>query len=167
MHSFYVELRFKQQRVAGSSTESEYQSLWSATREVMHVRRQINECGFEQFEPTVIKEDNQAAKRLSEDVVESTRTRHWDKEYHQIREEFERGTIIVEYCDTNLNAADVLTKSLSEPIHSKHTDILCGIDWNADEDRGYQMRLPESRKSEWGKKQIDLEKTTCPNQGGV
>ena len=58
----------------------------------MHVRRQMKECGFEQFEPTVIKEDNQAAKRLSEDVVESTRTRHWDKEYHQIREEFERRT---------------------------------------------------------------------------
>ena len=132
---------FKQQRVAGSSTESEYQSLWSATREIMHVRRQMKECGFEQFEPAVVNEDNQAAKRLSEDVVESTRTRHWDKEYHQIREEFERGTIIVEYCDTNLNAADVLTKSLSEPVHSRHTNVLCGLDWNADEDKTYQQQL--------------------------
>ena len=93
----------------------------------MHARRQTRECGFEQFKPTVVNEDNQAAERLSEDVVESTRTRHWDKEYHQIREEFERGTIIVEYCDTNLNAADVLTKSLSEPVNTRHTNVLCGI----------------------------------------
>jgi len=75
---------FKQQRVAGSSTESEYYSLWAVTRTVMHVRRQMKECGFEQFAPTVVLEDNQAVKLLSEDVVESTRTRHWDKEYHQI-----------------------------------------------------------------------------------
>ena len=127
----------------------------------------------------MVKEDNQAAKRLSEDVVESTRTRHWDKEYHQIREEFERGTIIVEYCDTNLNAADVLTKSLSEPVHSRHTDILCGVDWNADEDKRYQS-LPRDRMSKWGKNQTfgegegvdkdnlnDAVQTGSPNQGGV
>ena len=145
---------FKQQRVAGSSTESEYQSLWSATREVMHTRRQMKECGFEQFKPTVVNEDNQAAKRLSEDVVESTRTRHWDKEYHQIREEFERGTIIVEYCDTNLNAADVLTKSLSEPVHTRHTNILCGIHWDADKDAEYQSKLPVDRMSSFGKQEL-------------
>ena len=44
----------------------------------MRTRRQMKVCGFEQFEPTVVNEDNQAAKRLREDVVESTRTRHWD-----------------------------------------------------------------------------------------
>ena len=76
----------------------------------MHVRRQMKEYGFEQFAPTVIFEDNQAVKRLSEDVVDSTRTRHWDKEYHQIREEFERETIVVEYVNTFLNLADCLTK---------------------------------------------------------
>ena len=57
------------QRVAGSSTESEYYSLWAATREIMHTRRQMKECGFEQFDPTLVHEDNQAAKRISEDVV--------------------------------------------------------------------------------------------------
>ena len=58
---------FKQQRVAGSSTESEYQSLWSATREAMHTRRQMKECGFEQFEPTVVNEDKQPATRQPND----------------------------------------------------------------------------------------------------
>ena len=102
-------------------------------------------CGFEQFEPTVVNEDNQAAKRLREDVVESTRTRHWDKEYHQIREEFERGTILVTYGGTTLNAADVLTKVLSEPIHNRHTFVLCGLDWDADHDLVYQKFLPTDR----------------------
>ena len=159
---------FKQQRVSGSSTESEYYSLWAATREVMHTRRQMKECGFEQFEPTVVNEDNQATKHLSEDVVESTRTRHWDKEYHQIREEFERGTILVAYCDTTLNAADVLTKALSEPIHNRHTNVLCGLDWDADHDIVYQRSLPKDRRSSWGGKELDercTEKSEEADQG--
>jgi len=144
---------FKQQRVAGSSTESEYYSLWAAVRQVMHTRRQMKECGFEQFNPTTILEDNQAVKRLSEDVVESTRTRHWDKEYHQIREEFERQTIKVEYVNSSENTADVLTKSLSEPLHLKHTDNLCGVDWDADHDQAYQSKLPEAQQSDFWKLQ--------------
>ena len=140
---------FKQQRVAGSSTESEYYSLWAAVREVMHFRRQLKECGFEQLEPTIIKEDNQSVQRLSEDVVESSRTRHWDKEWHQLREEFDRGTMRTEYVDTKLNAADVLSKSLATADHQRHTDTLCGKDWNADEDMDYQLSLPEDRRSEF------------------
>jgi hypothetical protein len=151
---------FKQQRVAGSSTESEYYSLWAVTRTVMHVRRQMKECGFEQFAPTVILEDNQAVKRLSEDVVDSTRTRHWDKEYHQIREEFERETIVVEYVNTSLNSADCLTKSLCERLHRLHTDTLCGLDWDADDDLEYQQELTEDQRSgafESRKAMLDLE----------
>ena len=102
--------------------------LWAVTRTVMHARRQMKECGFEQFAPTVVLEDNKAVKRLSEDVVDSTRTRHWDKEYHQIREEFERETIVMEYVNISLNSADCLTKSLCERLHRLHTDILCGLD---------------------------------------
>ena len=152
---------FKQQRVAGSSTESEYYSLWAVTRTVMHVRRQMKECGFEQLAPTVVLEDNQAVKRLSEDVVDSTRTRHWDKEYHQIREEFERETIIVEYVNTSLNSADCLTKSLCERLHRLHTDVLCGLDWDADNDPEYQQEMMKDQTSEVSasrKAMLDLER---------
>jgi hypothetical protein len=140
--------------VAGSSTESEYYSLWAAVREVMHTRRQMKECGFEQFEPSVIHEDNQAVKRLSEDVVESTRTRHWDKEYHQLREEFERQTMRAEYIDTKENAADVLTKGLGTDSHRKHTDTLSGLDWNADQDLIYQENLAPEQRSEYAAKYL-------------
>ena len=145
---------FKQQRVAGSSTESEYYSLWAAVREVIHTRRQMKECGFEQFEPSVIHEDNQAVKRLSEDVVESTRTRHWDKEYHQLREEFERQTMRAEYIDTKENAADVLTKGLGTDAHRKHTDTLSGLDWNADQGIIYQESLAPEQRSEYAAKYL-------------
>jgi hypothetical protein len=138
---------FKQQRVSGSSTESEYYSLWAATREIMHTRRQMKECGFEQYQPTEVHEDNQAVKRLSEDVVESSRTRHWDKEFHQLREEFNRGTMITQYIDTKLNAADILTKSVDVATHERHTDTMCGLDWEADRDQQYQQTLPPDRRS--------------------
>jgi hypothetical protein len=109
----------------------------------------MKECGFEQFEPSVIHEDNQAVKRLSEDVVESTRTRHWDKEYHQLREEFERQTMRAEYIDTKENAADVLTKGLGTDAHRKHTNTLSGLDWNADQDIVYQESLAPEQRSEY------------------
>ena len=51
--------------------------------------------------------------------------RNWDKEYHQIREECERATIILECYDTNFNAADVLTKSLSELVHTTYQTYRC------------------------------------------
>ena len=120
----------------------------------MHVRRQTKECGFEQFAPIVVLEDNQAVKRLSEDVVESTRTRYWDKEYHQIREEFERETIVVEYVNTFINSADCLTKSLCERLHRLHTDTLCSNDLE------YQQELTEDQRSgafESRKTMLDLE----------
>ena len=79
-----------------------------------------------------------------------------------------------------MNAADVLTKRLSEPVHSRHTDILCGVDLNADEDKRYQQNLPRDRMSKWGKNQMSADgervdkdnlkgavQTGSPNQGDV
>ena len=53
---------------------------------------------------------------------------------------------MVKYCDTALNAADVLTKSLARVLHERHTDKLCGLDWDADHDADYQLGLPEDRR---------------------
>ena len=79
--------------------------------------------------------------------MESTRTRHWDKEYHQLREEFNRGTYITQYVDSKLNAADILTKSVDATTHARHTYEMCGVDWNADKDLEYQQSLHVERRS--------------------
>ena len=78
----------------------------------------------------------------AEDVVESSRTRHWDKDFHQLREEFNRGTMIAQYIDTKLNAADILTKSVDVATHERHTATMSGLDWEADRDQSYQQTLP-------------------------
>ena len=105
-------------------------------------------------------------KRLSEDVVESTRTRHWDKEYHQLREEFNRGTFITQYVDTKLNAADILTKSVDVTTHMRHTNEMCGHDWNADEDEDYQKTLPKERRSNFAHAQTVPVETLISAQEG-
>ena len=120
---------FKQQRVAGSSSESEYYSLWAACRECMHLRRQLKECGYEQMCSTSIAEDNQAVQRMSEDVIDSSKNRHWDKEYHQLRAEFTRGTFKTVFVPTLEQSADILTKSVDKRSLNKHMDILMGLDW--------------------------------------
>ena len=54
-----------------------------------------------------------------------------------------------EYIDTNANAADVLTKGLSTDAHQRHTDTLCGLDWDADQDLIYQQQLAPEQRSEY------------------
>ena len=79
---------------------------------------------------------------------------------NQIREEFERQTIVVEYVNTCLNLADCLTKMVCERLHRLHTDTLCGLNWDADNDPEYQQELAEDRRSsafQARKAMLDLE----------
>ena len=95
----------------------------------MHLRRQLKECGYEQMCSTSIAEDNQAVQRMSEDVIDSSKNRHWDKEYHQLRAEFTRGTFKTVFVPTLEQSADILTKSVDKRSLNKHMDILMGLDW--------------------------------------
>ena len=66
----------------------------------------------------------------------------------------------MEYINTSLNSADCLTKSLCERLHRLHTDTLCGLDWDADDDLEYQQELTEDQRSgafESRKAMLDLE----------
>ena len=110
----------------------------------MHTTRQMKECDFEYHQPTEVREDNQAVKRLSEDAVDSRRTRHWNKEHLRLREELDRGITISQYASTKLNAADILKKSVDVTSHESHKDILCGLDWETDRDKAYRKSLVTS-----------------------
>ncbi|KAJ0448763.1 putative RNA-directed DNA polymerase [Helianthus annuus] len=103
----------KQATVALSSTEAEYIAASSATCEAIWLRRLLEDLGFKQKEATVIFCDNKSAINLSKNPVLHNRSKHIELRYHYIREMVLKEEVSLEYCNTNVQLADVLTKSLS------------------------------------------------------
>jgi hypothetical protein len=114
----------KQPTVAHSSTESEIMAAHSATCEALWIRSLLKELGWEQFKPTVIRDDNTGCIALSKNPINHGRTKHMDVKYHGLRENVLEGNVILEYCPTDKNIADVMTKGLGENAFVKHRENL-------------------------------------------
>lgn len=56
--------------------------------------------------------DNMSAIALTKNPVFHDRSKHIDVRYHYIRECIERGRIVIDYIETKMQLADVLTKAL-------------------------------------------------------
>ena len=102
----------KQSTVALSSCEAEYQALCVATCEAICLRRLLNDAGEEQKESTIIKTDNQSTIKLAYNPVFHKNTKHIDTQFHFVREKLQSKEILVEYCKTSDNMADIFTKPL-------------------------------------------------------
>jgi len=111
----------RQKSVALSTTEAEYMSLSDVTREVVYVRKLIEEIGFSHYvkEATPIFCDNQSAIVLSKENVTNQRSKHIDIRFHFSREAQERKLINIQYVPTEKNIADVFTKPLGKDKHEK------------------------------------------------
>ncbi|POM78168.1 Integrase catalytic core protein [Phytophthora palmivora] len=101
-----------QKTVALSSTEAEYMAHSNCIKEVVWMRRLLEDIGAEQHGPTVIYEDNQGAKALAKNVGYQARTKHIDIRYHFIREKVASGEIKLTYEESKNQLADFLTKGL-------------------------------------------------------
>jgi len=108
----------KQDCVALSSTEAEYIALSEAGKEAVHLRGLLGELlGCERS--ISIGCDNQGAMKLAHNPLFHKRTKHIDVRYHFIRSIIEEGKIDLFYVPTENMTADVLTKALCYPKHSK------------------------------------------------
>ena len=65
-----------------------------------------------ELEATVVHCDNQIGIRLSENPVFHDRSKHIDIRYHFLRDCVQRGTIRLEYIQTDEQVADIFTKAL-------------------------------------------------------
>eukprot|EP00253_Pinus_taeda_P021633 PITA_21633 len=103
----------KQSIVALSSCEAEYQALWAAMCEAIWLRRLLNDAGKEQNNSTSIKSDNQRTIKLAHNPVFDKNTKHIDTQFNFIREKLQSKEIIIEYCKTFDNMADIFTNPLA------------------------------------------------------
>lgn len=102
----------KQSCVALSTCESEYIALAETSQEVIWLRNLCKDLACPQNHPVMINEDNQSCLKLVENQKFSNRTKHIDTKYHFIRDLKAKDVIKLQYCQTDLNVADLLTKPL-------------------------------------------------------
>ena len=116
----------RQPLVTLSTAEAEYVQACRCTTEVMYVRGICEELGYDCSEPTLIYEDNQACISISEGETDKKRTKHIAKHYHFVREAMKKGLILLIFCKTALQVADIFTKQLFPKHFERLRMVLLG-----------------------------------------
>lgn len=107
----------KQEVVALSTSEAEYIAATSAACQVVWLRRLVADFNQKPVGATEIFCDNRSTIAMTKKPAFHSRTKHIDVRYHYIRSLVFTGEIILKSCDTNEQAADIFTKSLSQAKH--------------------------------------------------
>ena len=102
----------KQDVIAQSTAEAEYAAATAAVNQAIWIRKLLADLHMKQNEPTQIHVDNQAAISISNNPVFHGRTKHFKIKLYFLREVQKEGEIILHYCRTEDQTADVLTKAL-------------------------------------------------------
>jgi hypothetical protein len=109
----------RQSLITLSTSESEYVSLAESCRDVKPVLNLLTEIDRKVDLPVVCYEDNQTAKKMTEELT-TKRSKHVDIKYHFVRELYANGTITLEDCRSELMTADALTKALPRETFQRH-----------------------------------------------
>ena len=102
----------KQQVVALSTAEAEYMAAASAACQAVWLRRLCDELKQVQLLPTKIFCDSKSAISLTKNPVFHGRSKHIDIKFHYIRDLVKEDEIAMEFCKSEDQIADILTKSL-------------------------------------------------------
>ena len=68
--------------------------------------------------------DNQGALEIASDDIKNERSKHIDVKYQLIRENYQKGTITLNYVPTSEMIADIMTKNLPHIFHVKFLEML-------------------------------------------
>jgi hypothetical protein len=100
-----------QKCVALSTTEAEYIAITEGCKEILWMKKFLQELGQNQ-ESYVLYCDSQSAIHLSKNSTYHSRSKHIDVRYHWIRDVLENKLLQIEKIHTNDNGADMMTKAL-------------------------------------------------------
>nr|GEZ84120.1 retrotransposon protein, putative, unclassified [Tanacetum cinerariifolium] len=103
----------KQDCTAMSSAEAEYMSLSTSCAQVMWMRTQLQDYGFN-YNKIPLYCDSQSTIAISCNPVQHSRTKHIHTRYHFIKEKVENGIIELYFVRTEYQLADMFTKALPE-----------------------------------------------------
>ncbi|CAN0866868.1 Retrovirus-related Pol polyprotein from transposon TNT 1-94, partial [Linum grandiflorum] len=100
-----------QKCVALSTTEAEFIAATEASKELLWMKKFLNELGFRQERPQLFC-DSQSAIHLAKNSTFHSRSKHIDVRYHWIRDVVESKQLQLEKIHTDENGSDMCTKSL-------------------------------------------------------
>uniref|UniRef100_A0AAV1UZT4 Polyprotein n=1 Tax=Peronospora matthiolae TaxID=2874970 RepID=A0AAV1UZT4_9STRA len=104
--------------------EAEYIALSLAVQEGKWIHRllcEIMAAANEDGPELMIREDNQSYIKTTKHPVNHGRAKHINIQYHHIRDEVKRVEVKLEYCNTTVMLADIMTKELHGPRHKDLT----------------------------------------------
>ena len=107
----------KQDSIALSSAEAEYVAAGAAAKQAIWLRKLLKDLCFEQKGATELWCDNQSAIAMTKNPVYHARTKHIEIQHHYIRKLVTDEKIILRFCGTNCQSADLFTKALSSGKH--------------------------------------------------
>ncbi|GJX68175.1 hypothetical protein Tco_0303902 [Tanacetum coccineum] len=103
----------KQKCTAISTTEAEYISLSGCCAQILWMRSQLTDYGFD-FNMIPLYSDSQSVIALSCNTVQHSRMKHVALRYHFIKEHVENEVVELYFVKTDDQLADIFTKALGE-----------------------------------------------------
>ncbi|GKD03007.1 hypothetical protein Tco_1177981 [Tanacetum coccineum] len=101
----------KQKSTAISSIEAEYIALSGCCAQILWMRSQLIDYGF-QFNKIPLYRENKSVIALCCNNVQHSRAKHIDVRYHCIKEQVENGIVELYFIWTKYQLADIFTKPL-------------------------------------------------------
>lgn len=110
----------KHPTVSRSSTEAEYRTMSYAAEELKWLSCLLGEMGLSQTVPPELYCDNMSACYLTANPTQHNRTKHFDNDFHYVRERVALGALVVKKIPAADQIADIFTKSLA---HKPYSDL--------------------------------------------
>eukprot|EP00253_Pinus_taeda_P023104 PITA_23104 len=102
----------KQSVPTDSTTEAEYVAVVEATKEIVWLKRILEDLQVKQVHSTPLMIDNTFIIKLAKNPNFHDRTKHINTKYHLIQHHVEAKTIYLRHCSTNEQIVDIFTKAL-------------------------------------------------------
>ena len=105
----------KQPTVSRSSCEAEYRRMANTVCELQWLSYLLKDFQLQVQTPIPLWCDNKSALHIAANPVYHERTKHIEVDCHVIRDKFKEDFILPQHIPTQLQVADLFTKSLSKP----------------------------------------------------
>ena len=129
----------KQSLTTRSSTEAELVALDTAAHDAVWVRQLLEEMGFRQKNSTTIQQDNKSCILLANRGHRGRNTRAVEIKYFWISEQVERGSVKLEYIETDKMLADGFTKALTGSAFRRWRNWILNLEVERSDTQGRGM----------------------------
>lgn len=109
----------KQQVVALSSCEAEYIAACMGGCQALWLQSLLKEMGMHTEDPMLLLVDNKSAINLAKNPVSHGRSKHIETRYHFLRDQVDKKNLKLEFCKSEEQLADILTKPLKRDTFVK------------------------------------------------